>query len=141
MITNEDGSVMTESRKIVLLQTARVAIGEAVCVGLMLGIYALLQKLALPVVLGGLVGAIISVGNFFFMAVIATLAADKAQQQDVAGGQKLIKSSYPIRILVLAVLLVLCAKSGVFDVLTLLLPLLFVRPILMIQEFFSKKGV
>ena len=141
MITNEDGSVMTESRKIVLLQTARIAIGEAVCVGLMLGIYALLQKLTLPVVLGGLVGAIISAGNFFFMAVIATLAADKAQQQDVAGGQKLMKSAYPIRILVLAAILILCAKSGVFDILTLLLPLLFVRPILMIQEFFTKKGV
>ena len=131
---------MTESRKIVLLQTARIAIGEAVCVGLMLGIYALLQKLALPVVLGGLVGAIISVGNFFFMAVIATLAADKAQQQDVAGGQKLIKSSYPIRILVLAAALVLCAKSGYFDVISLAVPLIFVRPTLTIQEFFKKKG-
>ena len=86
---------MTESRKIVWNQTARIAIGEAVCVGLMYGIYGLLHKLALPVILGGIVGAVLAIGNFFFMAVIATLAADKAQAQDVEGGQKLMKSSYP----------------------------------------------
>lgn len=132
---------MTESRKIVFKQTARIAIGELVCVVLMLGVYALLHKLALPVILGGLVGAVLAVGNFFFMAVIATLAADKAEAQDVEGGQKLMKGSYPIRILVLAGLLVLCAWSGYFDILALALPLLFVRPIIMAFEFFGKRGV
>ena len=132
---------MTESRKIVWNQTARIAIGEAVCLVLMYGVYALLQRLALPVILGGLVGAVLAVGNFFFMAVIATLAADKAEAQDVAGGQKLMKGSYPIRLLVLAAVLILCARSGWFDVLALALPLLFVRPILTIFEFFKKKGV
>ncbi len=132
---------MTESRKIVWNQTARIAIGEAVCLGLMYGVYALLQRLALPVILGGIVGAVLAIGNFFFLAVIATLAADKAQAQDVEGGQKLMKSSYPIRILLLAVVLVVCAVSGYFDILALALPLLFVRPIIMIWEFFGKKGV
>ena len=131
---------MTESRKIVWNQTARIAIGEAVCLALMYGVYALLQRLVLPVILGGLVGTVLAIGNFFFMAVIATLAADKAEAQDVEGGQKLMKSSYPIRILILAAVLILCARSEWFDVLTLVLPLLFVRPILMISEFFAKKG-
>ncbi len=132
---------MEESRKIVLKQTAKIAIGEAVCVALMIGVYALLQKLSLPVALGGLVGAVLAVGNFFFMALVATLAADKAQAQDVEGGQKLMKGSYPIRLLVLAGALVLCALSGWFDILALALPLLFVRPIIMFLEFFTKKGV
>lgn len=131
---------MTESRKIVWKQTARIAIGEVVCVALMWGVYALLHKLNLSVILGGLVGTVLAVGNFFFMAVIATLAADKAQAQDVEGGQKLMKSSYPIRILLLAGLLVVCAWSGYFDILALALPLLFVRPIIMVCEFFGKKG-
>ena len=131
---------MTDSRKIVWNQTARIAIGEAVCLALMYGVYALLQRLVLPVILGGLVGTVLAIGNFFFMAVIATLAADKAEAQDVEGGQKLMKSSYPIRILILAAVLILCARSEWFDVLTLVLPLLFVRPILMISEFFAKKG-
>lgn len=129
---------MTESRKIVLKQTALIATGEVVCVALMCGVYALIGKLSLSVVLGGLVGLVLATANFFFMAVVATLAADKAQAQDVEGGKKLMKSSYPIRILVLAGLLILCAKSGFFDVVALVLPLLFVRPILTIAEFFNK---
>jgi hypothetical protein len=40
----------------------------------------------------------------------------------------------------MAAVLFLCAKSGLFDVVALVLPLVFVRPILAIAEFFKKKG-
>ena len=132
---------MTESRKLVLKETALIVTGELICVALMCGIYALIGKFNLSVLLGGLVGLLVATGNFFFMAAVATLAADKAENQDVAGGQKLMRSSYPIRMLVMAVVLILCAKSGFFDVIALVLPLVFVRPILTIAEFFRKKGV
>ena len=84
---------MTESRKLVLKETAVIAIGEAICVVLMCLIYALIGKFNASVLLGGLVGLLLATGNFFFLAVIATLAADKAEAQDVAGGQKLMRSS------------------------------------------------
>jgi len=129
---------MTESRKLVLKETALIAAGEAICVALMCGVYALIGKFALSVLLGGLVGLLVATGNFFGLAVVATLAADKAEAGDPASGQKLMKSSYPIRLLVMAGILILCAKSGVFDVLALVLPLVFVRPILTIAEFFKK---
>ena len=132
---------MTESRKLVFKETAIIAIGEVICVALMCLVYALLGKFTTAVLLGGLAGLVFATGNFFFMAVVATLAADRAEAQDVEGGKKLMKSSYPIRLLVLAGLLILCAKSGVFDVLALVLPLVFVRPIITIAEFFRKKGV
>ena len=132
---------MTDSRKLVLKETAIVALGEAICVALMCGVYALLGKFDLSVVLGGLVGFLVAAGNFFSLAVVATIAADKAEAGDPVSGQKLMKSSYPIRLLVMAGVLILCAKSGVCDVIALVLPLLFVRPILTIAEFFRKKGV
>ena len=132
---------MTESRKLVLKETALIAIGELICVALMCGVYALLGKFDLSVVLGGLVGFLVAAGNFFSLAVVATIAADKAEAGDPASGQKLMKSSYPIRLLAMAGVLILCAKSGVCDVIALVLPLLFVRPILTIAEFFRKKGV
>lgn len=132
---------MTDSRKLVLRETAVIAIGEIICVALMCGVYALIGKFSFSVLWGGLVGLLVATGNFFFLAVIATLAADRAENQDVAGGQKLMKSSYPIRLLVMAGVLILCAKSGYFDVIALVLPLVFVRPILTIAEFFRKKGV
>lgn len=136
----ERRSIMTESRKIVWRQTARIAIGEVVCLGIMYGVYALLHKLGVRVIAAGVVGGTLAVANFFFMAVVATLAADKAQQQDVQGGEKLMKNAYPLRVVALAAALIACAASGFFDVPALLLPLLFVRPVIMLWEFIGKKG-
>ena len=132
---------MTESRKIVWKETAIVAVGEVICTALMVGIFALLGHFDMSVLLGGIVGSAVAVANFLILAIVATLAADKAEQQDVEGGQKLIKASYPVRLLVLAVILIACAKSGVFNVIALVLPLVFVRPVLTLAEFFRKKGV
>lgn len=131
---------MTESRKLVLKETALVAIGEAVGVALICGVYALIGKFDVSVVLGGLVGLLVATGNFFALALIATLAGDRAEAGDVEGGQKLMKSSYPLRMLVMAAILFICAKSGAFDVIALVLPLVLVRPILTVREFFGKKG-
>ena len=131
---------MTESRKLVLKETALVAIGEVICVVAMCGVYAMLGKFSEAVVLGGIVGGLLAAGNFFALAVAATLAADKAEAGDPEGGKKLMKSSYPFRMLVLAVALILCARSGAFDIIALALPQVFVRPILTLGEFFRKKG-
>ena len=130
-----------ESRKIALHETGIVAIGVAVCVGLMFGIYALIGRFSMAVLLGGVVGGLISIANFFAIAIIATLAADRAENQDVIGGKKLISNSYPLRMLALAGILFACAKSGVFDLIALVLPLVFVRPTITVAEFFRKKGV
>ena len=132
---------MTESRKLVFKETAIIAVGEVVCVALMCAVYALIGKFSVAVLLGGFIGLLVATGNFFALAVAATLAADKAEAGDSLAGQKLMKSSYPIRLLVMTAVLILCAKSGYFDVLALVLPLVFVRPVLTVAEFFRKKGV
>lgn len=129
-----------ESRKIVFKETAVVLIGQTVCVLAMLGVYAMLSKFTVKVLLGGIAGGILATANFFFMAVVASLAADKAEAGDVKGGKALMQSSYTLRLIVLAVLLFACVKSGYFDLLPLLLPLVFTRPILSIGEFFRKSG-
>lgn len=131
---------MTQSRKFVLKETALVFAGVMVCVALMCGVYALLGKFGMNVVLGGLVGGVLATANFFFMAVGAELAADKAEQDNVKGGKALIQTSYIIRLAVLFVILFACAKSGFFDTVALVLPLVFVRPVLSIGEFFRKAG-
>ena len=131
---------MTESRKTVLKETGIVLLGEAVATGSMFLVYVLLAKFSVSVLFSGLLGMLLAVANFFSMAIAVTLAADKAENQDVEGGKKLIKSSYPVRIIALAAVLILCGRSAYFDVLALVLPLLFVRPTLMVAEFFKKKG-
>ena len=72
---------MTESRKLVLKETALVAIGEAVGVALICGVYALIGKFDVSVVLGGLVGLLVATGNFFALALIAPLAGDRAEER------------------------------------------------------------
>ncbi len=131
---------MDESRKIVLRETAVVAIGEAVCCGIMVGVFALLKAFSLPVLWGALVGYALTVANFLVMAIGTALAADRAEEQNVAAGKNLIRGSMALRYLVLLVLLIAFAKSGICNVLALVLPLAFVRPVLMLAEFFRKKG-
>ena len=129
-----------DSRKLVFHETGILAIGLCICTALMFAVYALVGYFDMSVLLGGLVGTVITLLNFFGMAMITMLAADKAEQQDVEGGKKLMKTAYSVRLLVLAVVLVALAKSGYFNLLALLLPLAFVRPILTVAEFFRKKG-
>lgn len=131
---------MTQSRKFVLKETALVFAGVMICVALMCAVYAMLGRFGTKVVLGGIVGGVLATANFFFMAVGAELAADKAEQDNVGGGKALIRSSYLIRLVVLFVILFACAKSGFFDIIALVLPLAFVRPVLSIGEFFRKSG-
>lgn len=129
-----------DSKKIVWQETGIVAVGVLLCTALMVGVFALLGKFDISVLLGGAVGALLSIGNFFFMAVLITLAADKAENQEVNAGKLLVRNSYLIRLLVLSVLLFACAKSGILNLFALVLPLIFVRPTLTIAEFFRKTG-
>ena len=76
-------------RKFILKETRIIAIGECIGVAAMWGIYALLGHFDRTVLLGGIVGAVISVLNFFFMAVSADMAADRAMNQDVKSGKKI----------------------------------------------------
>ena len=128
------------SKQIALRETISVAIGEAVLTGVMIGIFALVGKYDTTVLLGGIVGALLATLNFFLMALGTGLAADKALQEDVKGGQALIHISYLARMIGLFLILALCVKSGYCNALTLVLPLVFVRPVLSVAEIFKKKG-
>lgn len=128
-----------DSGKLVWKQTGIVALGEAVCVGVMLGIFALLGQFDLKVLLGGIVGGAVAVLNFFFMAIGVNIAADKAEEQNVKGGQATVRSSYMLRLIGMFVVLFAFAKSGYCNVLAMVLPLAFVRLVLTVTEFFRRK--
>ena len=129
-----------DSRKFVLKETALIAAGQILCVAVMIGVFALLGHYDRSVLLGGIFGGILAVLNFFFMAVGATLAADKAENQNVKGGQGTSQASYLVRMVVLFVFLFALVKSGLCNVIAAVLPLAFTRPIISIGEFFRKSG-
>ena len=103
------------SRNYVWKQTGIVLLGEAVLSGLMVGVYALIGRFHVSVVLGAAVGAALATLNFCLMALGTSFAADRAEQENVKGGQALIQMSYIGSMAVLFVVLALCAKSGFFD--------------------------
>ncbi len=129
-----------DAGRFILKETGVVLAGEAVCIALMLGVFALLGRLDRPVWIGAAVGLILAAGNFFMMAVSAGSASERAAAQDVKGGKQLMRSSYMLRMGAIAVILFVLVKAGVCNVITAILPLLFVRWILTVAEVFRKKG-
>jgi len=130
--------VIMDSRKYVIKESLVILAGQAVCVAVMIGIFALLGYYDRTVLLGGIFGGLLATANFFFMAVAATIAADKAVAQNVKGGEATVRISYIARMVVIAVVLFALVKSGLCNVFASVLPLAFTRPILTLQEFFRK---
>ncbi len=129
-----------DERKFIFRETGMLLLGQVLCCAAMNGIFALLGYWDPKVLLGSIVGGLVSVANFFVMAIVASQAADKAQAQDVKGGQALMKGSYLGRIIVMFVIFFAFAKSGLCNIFALVLPLIFNNPIITIGEFFRKKG-
>lgn len=128
-----------DSRKVVLQETAIIAIGELILCAIMVGIYAALGRFSLAVLLSALGGGLVITANHFFLAVTVSLAADRATQGNVQQAQKMIRLSAVVRLFAMGGLLLLGIQMGA-NVLALVLPLAFSRPILMLAEFFRKKG-
>ena len=129
-----------ESRKLVFSQTLMVLAGEILLSAIMVGIFALAGHFDRSVLLGAVVGALLAAANFFLMALSADCAADKAEKQNVKGGQTLIQLSYIGRLIGLFLVLVLCALTKIFNLFALVIPLVFTRPILTVSESLKKKG-
>ena len=85
------------------------------------------------------VGSLIATLNHTVLIIGVLSASKKAENQDVKGGQAAIQMSYMGRLLGLFLILVLCAKSGVFNLLALVIPLLFARPLLTVSDHFNQK--
>jgi len=128
-----------DSRKIVYRETAVVAVGEVILSAIMVGVFAALGYFKMNVLWGALLGCCVMIVNYFFMAVTVSLAADRAQRGEVQQAQKSVQLSSTVRLVLMGVVLVVGIKLGA-NVLALLLPILFARPILLLSEFFRKKG-
>ena len=127
-----------DSRKIVIRETAAVAVGELLLCAATVGVFAALGYFNMNVLWGSLTGCLVMILNYFFMAVAVCLAADRAEQGDVETAKKMIQLSSTVRLVVMGVALVVAIKLGA-NVLALLLPMLYARPIVLVAEFFRKK--
>ena len=127
-------------RRLVLKETAAMAVGQTLCVAAMLGVFTLLGHFDPSVLWGGILGGLLAVLHHFFLAVGVMMAADKAQGEDVKGGKNLVQFSFALRTVLLFIILFALLKSGLCNIFALLLPLLFTKPILLLDQFFRKDG-
>ncbi len=128
-----------DSRKQILRQTGEIALGVALCTGAMLIVYYAIGQFTTRVLYGAIAGFCLGVGNFLVMAILASRAADKAQAQDVNAGKALIQGSYLGRMVLLFVILVVLVKIQLCDPLAMVIPLVFVRPVITVTELLIKK--
>ena len=128
-----------DSRKLVLKETGIIALGELIGSGVMVGVFAALGYFSMPVVWGALFGSLTMTVNYFFMAVTVSQAADRAAQGQVDSAKKSVQLSSTVRLVCIGVAMALAIKLGTNPIATIL-PLAFTRPILMLAEFFRKKG-
>ena len=128
-----------ETRKFILSQSLTMLIGEFALSALMVLVFALLGYYSTGVLLGAAVGALLATANHTLLILGVVSASSKAEKQDVKGGQAAIQLSYMGRLLGLFLILILCARSGIFNLPALVIPPLFSRPILTISDHFNNK--
>ena len=72
---------MKKPDRTVLAQTARVALGVATLVAVMLIVYAVIGRLSAAVALGGLYAGALGVANFFVMGMMVQGVADRMAEK------------------------------------------------------------
>ena len=127
-------------RKEIGKQFTYVAIGQAVGLIAMYGIFALLSAFDMTVLWGGLVGAFLALVNFTAMVISAVRASNKAMEQEVKAGQLMVQGSYLLRMVVLFVILFALVKTAKFHAVSLVVPLIFIRPALSLGQLLQKRG-
>lgn len=122
----------------VIRQFGWVSLCELGCTGVMLGVYALLGRFTLRVLLGGLLGAGLSVLNFLLLSMAVSRAADRAESEASAQATMSVRGSAAGRMLLILAVLVLAFKAGICEPLPALLPLLFLQLCVNLVGFFRR---
>ena len=127
------------SRKFILKQLLIVAAALATCVGAMYGVFALLGRFNLQVLLGGIVGYVLSLGYFFFMT-IGNAKIAEGDGTDATRGKAMAQGGMLLRYVAVFALLVVFVKTGLCEPFSMVIPLALLHPILLVYEFFRKGG-
>ncbi len=119
-----------------IAETVKLSIGMAVVLVLMLLIYALLGFFSIAVLKGSMIGTLLAIGNFFFMAI----SMYNLSVEQNAKAQFKASSGYTLRLLALGGLLFVAIKFGGCDPLASVIPLLAVRLVITVEQFIFNAG-
>ena len=117
-----------------------VSLGQILVTAAMLGIFALGGFWETTVLWGGLLGCGLSILYYGLTALGVSIASAKAMVQDVTGGKRVLRISQLLRYTLLAVVMIMAIMGGYVNVVSLVVPLLLLRVVLSVCEFFRKTG-
>lgn len=126
---------MNNNKNPVIRATLWLSIGMVICLAVMLGVYWLIGKLELLILISGAVGTAVAIGNFFFMAVGLSSIPEGTDAMQI---KLRAQGSFMIRALAVLAILVVAIKVFKCDAIATLIPLLFTRPIFMVEQFILK---
>jgi hypothetical protein len=121
----------------VIQESLRVALSTLILLALMFGVFFVVDAFSITVLYSGFTGWFLSIANFFFMCV-AIVNNTSVTETNVQKAAAAIRTSYMLRSVALLVLLIVLLKSGKFDPAATLIPLLFIKPAVMIDNALFK---
>ena len=128
--------------------TAHLALGVFALVAVMLIVYAVIGRLSVPVVLGGVYAGLLGVLNFFIMGLMVQsiterMAEKERTEEEIADMslqmQNRMKASYNLRMVALFGLLVLGIAVFHFDALATILPSIFPSIVIRVLQIAAAK--
>lgn len=126
---------MSKIDSTVLKETKYIAAWTLVFSVLMQAVFLVLAKWNYTVLLGNLIGALISVGNFFLLG----LTVQKAVTKEEKDAKTLMKLSQTYRSLGIVVLVGVGIILDCFNTVTVIIPVFFPRLAIAIRPLFDKK--
>ena len=117
----------------VIQESLRVTIWTLLMLGVLCGIFAIAGEFSVMVLYSGFTGWFLTIANFFFMCVAIMNHTDQTETS-VQKAAAAIRVSYMMRTVALLIILIVLLKSGKFDPIATLVPLLFTKPAVMIDN-------
>lgn len=132
---NEEGeghSVQGEKpQQSIVKETKRIAVGTVIMLIVMLAVYAVLGKFTVGVLLGGLLGSVYAIFNFFMLGMTLQKAASMTDQQMA---HMKVRSSYSTRMIGMLILAVVAFALPFVEGIPCLIALLFPRATIFVLQ-------
>ena len=116
-------------------ETLFAALGMCILVTLMLAVFLVIGKFNFAVLLGGLIGGAVAFINFFAMC----LTLQKAVSMPEENHMKLVRASQSIRLMLIALVVILCLSVAKLNVFATMIPLIFPRILMLIRGIMIAK--
>lgn len=137
-------------------ETSFIALGELVVSAIIIAVYLIIGHFSYKVVTGVCLGSAVIILNYLFLSISVNRALDAAMEnrgegeldeeatekfvaENTAKLQSTVKLSFIIRSISMIAALVIAFLTKQFDVIATLIPLVMLRPIIMVEEYFRKK--